>query len=181
MGHLQTVSRIENCKRDTISSSAVTSLRVLVVKPSKYDQRGFVERFRRGFMPNTTVPYVASLTPRAVDGLPCEVETVDEYVQTDVDSLRRFAPGPGERTLVALVGVQSHQFHRALDLAALATSVGALAVVGGPHPMTCATTEFHGSGTSFALSEAEIVWPAILRDAAAGELFDGSGSETRWE
>src|SRR4029453_15980918 len=130
MGHLQTVSRIENCKRDTIGSSAVTSLRVLVVKPSTYDQRGLVRRSRRGFMPNTRVPYVASLTPRAVDGLPCEVETVDEYVQTDVDYLRRFAPGPGERTLVALVGVQSHQFPRALDLAALATRGGGPPLVG---------------------------------------------------
>jgi Radical SAM superfamily len=159
----------------------VTSLRVLVVKPSKYDGNGFVERFRRGFMPNTTVPYLASLTPRAVEGLPCEVETIDEYVQTDVDYPRRFAPGPGERTLVALVGVQSHQFQRALDLAAFAKSVGALAVVGGPHPMTCDTTEFQGRGVSFALSEAEIVWPTILRDAAAGELRDVYGREHRWE
>ena len=36
--------------------------------------------------------------------------------------------------------------------------------------MTCDTSELHGRGVSFALSEAEIVWPAILRDALAGEL-----------
>src|SRR4029453_707586 len=77
--------------------------------------------------------------------------------------------------------VESQPGHRGRALAARATSVGALAVVGGPHPMTCATTEFHGSGTSFALSEAEIVWPAILRDAAAGALCDVYGSEHGWE
>jgi 23S rRNA (uracil1939-C5)-methyltransferase len=43
------------------------------------------------------------------------------------------APRAGERTLVALVGVQSHQIQRALDLAALARANGVEGVVvGGP-------------------------------------------------
>jgi hypothetical protein len=54
------------------------SLRVVIVKPSKYDSHGFVERFRRGFMPNSTIPYLASMTPREVGGRRCTVETVDE-------------------------------------------------------------------------------------------------------
>ena len=48
--------------------------------------------------------------------------TVDEYVHTDLDYLRLLAGDRDRRTLLALVGVQSHQFHRALDLAALARS-----------------------------------------------------------
>jgi hypothetical protein len=32
-------------------------LRVVIVKPSKYTADGYVERFRWGFMPNSTVPY----------------------------------------------------------------------------------------------------------------------------
>lgn len=158
-----------------------TSLRVVIVKPSKYDAGGFVERFRRGFMPNSTVPHLASMTPREVGGLQCEVATVDEYVQTDIDYLRLFAPRPGERTLVALVGVQSHQLHRALDLGALAVDRGAMAVVGGPHPMTCDTAMLQGSGVAFALAEAEVVWPAILEDARAGELRTVYGRKQRWE
>ena len=157
------------------------TLRVVVVKPSKYARDGFVERFRRGFMPNSTVPYLASLTPRVVAGRPCAVETVDEYVETDTGYLGRFEPGPGERTLVALVGVQSHQLHRALDLAAVARSRGAQAVIGGPHPMTCDTTMLQGRGVAFALSEAETIWPAILDDAISGELAPAYGRERRWE
>jgi radical SAM superfamily enzyme YgiQ (UPF0313 family) len=159
---------------------AANFLRVVIVKPSKYDGSGFVERFRRGFMPNSTVPYLASMTPREVAGRKCMVETVDEYVETDLDYLDRLASSPGERTLVALVGVQSHQFHRALDLGAYARSRGSLAVVGGPHPMTCDTSMLPGRGVAFAVSEAETIWQAILEDAIGGELSPVYGHERRW-
>ena len=33
-------------------------LQVVIIKPSKYLVDCFVERFRRGFMPNSTVPYM---------------------------------------------------------------------------------------------------------------------------
>jgi hypothetical protein len=157
------------------------SLRVLIVKPSKYGADGFVERFRRGFMPNSTVPYMRSLTPRTAGGLPCEVHAVDEYVRTDLDYLTLLGPAPGVRVLLALVGVQSHQLHSALDLAALASQRGACAVIGGPHPMTCNTSMLQARGVSFALSEAELVWPRILADAAEGELLPTYGRERRWQ
>lgn len=153
----------------------------MIVKPSKYDEDGFVERFRRGFMPNTTVPYLASMTPPEVAGSRCEVHAVDEYVQTDLDYLSLFQPEEGVRVLVALVGVQSHQLHRALDLAALARARGAAAVIGGPHPMTCDTTLLQGRGVAFSLSEAENVWPAILQDAVSGELLPVYGRDRRWQ
>ena len=158
----------------------MTTLRVLIVKPSKYDADGFVERFRRGFMPNSTVPYLASMTPGEVSGLSCEVIAVDEYVQTDLDYLSLFEPQPGSRTLVALVGVQSHQFQRALDLAAYAGRRGALAVIGGPHPMTCDTEELQNRGPAFSLSEAEVVWQGLLEDAVSGELRPVYGRDERW-
>ena len=151
------------------------------MKPSKYDEQGFVERFHRGFMPNSTVPYLASMTPREVSGTPCEVHTVDEYVQIDLDYLSLFEPPRGAKTLVALVGVQSHQLHRALDLAACALDRGALAVIGGPHPMTCDTAMLQNRGVAFSLSEAEIVWPAILEDAVSGGLRPVYGGEERWQ
>ena len=158
-----------------------SKLRVVIVKPSKYDPDGFVERFRWGFMPNATVRYLASLTAPRVGGASCTVEAVDEYVQTDLEYLRLLAPSAGSRTLVALVGVQSHQFHRALDLAAFAVSRGSLAVIGGPHPMTCDTSEAQGRGPAFALAEAELVWTTILEDAVRGEMAPTYGGERRWQ
>jgi len=159
----------------------VTSLRVIIVKPSKYDEHGFVERFRRGFMPNSTVPYIASMTPRELRETRCEVHAVDEYVQTDLDYLSLFEAERGRETLVALVGVQSHQLHRALDLAALAHQRGPHAVIGGPHPMTCDTAMLQGRGVAFSLCEAELVWPRILEDALSGGLQPVYGREERWQ
>jgi radical SAM superfamily enzyme YgiQ (UPF0313 family) len=158
-----------------------TSLRVIILKPGKYDADGYVQRFRRGFMPNSTLSYLASLTPAVFEGVRCEVTTIDEYVHADLDYLDLVQRDPNRRTLLAFAGVQSHQFHRALDLAALARSRGVESVViGGPHPMTCDTSLLHGSGVSFALSEAEIIWTAILRDALDGELQPVYGNDARW-
>jgi hypothetical protein len=157
------------------------SLHVVIVKPSKYMADGFVERFRRGFMPNSTVPYMRSMVPVEVNGMPVETHAVDEYVHTELQYLKRLSPPRGQRTLVALVGVQSHQFHRALDLAAYAQSNGCMTVIGGPHVMTCDTSMLHGRGVSFAQAEAELVWPEILNDAAAGELQPLYGAGRRWQ
>lgn len=155
-------------------------LRVMIIKPSKYGPSGYVERFRRGFMPNSTVPYIRSMTPASIDGVPIETYAIDEYVQTDLgylDLLRN----PDKPTLLALVGVQSHQFQRALDLAAFAKAHGVEhCVIGGPHPMTCDTSMLQNRGVSFALAEAELIWPTILRDAIHGELQPVYGADQRW-
>ena len=155
-------------------------LQVVIIKPSKYMTDGFVERFRRGFMPNSTVSYMRSMVPVEVDGTPTETHAVDEYVHTDLQYLTLLRP-QGKCTLVALVGVQSHQFHRALDLAAYARSNGCMTVIGGPHVMTCDTSMFHGRGVSFAQAEAELIWPEILADAARGELQSVYGRDRRWQ
>lgn len=97
-------------------------LRVILLKPSKYGPDGFVERFRRGFMPNATLYHLASLTPASSGDRLFQPHTVDEYVETDLDYLRLLEADPDCDTLLALAGVQSHQLHRALDLAATPAS-----------------------------------------------------------
>ena len=158
-----------------------TSLRVIILKPGKYDVDGSVQRFHKGFMPNSTLQYLASLTPPEIDGVRCDVTTIDEYVYDDLEYLDLLQGDPHRRTLLALAGVQSHQFHRALDLAAFARSRGVeSAIIGGPHAMTCDTSQLHGRGVSFCLSEAESVWEDILCDAIAGELEPVYGDDARW-
>ena len=155
-------------------------LRVIIIKPSKYGVSGHVERFRRGFMPNATVPYIRSMTPASIDGIEIQVFAIDEYVQADLSYLDLIRY-PGEPTLLALVGVQSHQFQRSLDLAAFAKEHGVgHCVIGGPHPMTCDTTALQNHGVSFALSEAEAVWMSILKDAIGGTLRPVYGGDQRW-
>ena len=155
-------------------------LRVVIIKPSKYGVSGYVERFWRGFMPNSTVRYILSMTPASIDGVRIEVYAVDEYVHTDLAYLELIRH-PTVPTLLALVGVQSHQFQRSLDLAAFARAHGVRhCVIGGPHPMTCDTSMLANLGVSFALSEAENVWLPILKDAIRGELLPVYGGDQRW-
>src|SRR5256885_15166447 len=80
-------------------------LRVVVLKPSKYNPRGLVERFWKGFMTNSTIYYIASLTPREVAGVPVEVHTVDEYVEPNLRYLEllRKPDDSNVENLVALV------------------------------------------------------------------------------
>lgn len=157
------------------------ALRVILVKPSKYGIDGSVERFKKGFMPNGTLYHIASLTPKQIDNVPVSVQTVDEYVRQDLDYLHLLHEDARFITLLALVGVQSHQFHRALDLSAYALRHGVRhCVIGGPHPMTCDTSALQGRGVSFALGEAELLWLQILEDALAGELRPMYGAERRW-
>jgi hypothetical protein len=133
-------------------------------------------------MPNSTINYIASMTPQQIDGHPLEIVIVDEYVQTDLRYLEYLHADRASPTLLAIVGVQSHQFHRSLDLAAYAMAHGVRhCVIGGPHPMTCDTSAVQNCGVSFSLSEAEVVWDTILRDALAGELRPVYGGDQRWQ
>ncbi len=155
-------------------------LRVVIVKPSKYARDGHVERFRKGFMPNSTLLHLKGLTPPELGGRAIVTETIDEYTRTDLRYLERLRPETC--SLLALAGVQSHQMQRALDLAALARTNGVRhCVIGGPHPMTCDTTEVQGRGVSFALAEAELVWRSILADALGPELRPVYGAGRRWQ
>src|SRR5438105_10421705 len=106
--------------QDGRHGGALKQLRVVLIKPSKYGADGSVERFKWGFMPNATLYHIASLTPASIGDTPVHVQTVDEYVWQDVSYLRLLHHDPEVITLLALVGVQSHQFHRALRLAAYA-------------------------------------------------------------
>ncbi|MHB8743520.1 MAG: B12-binding domain-containing radical SAM protein [Sulfuricaulis sp.] len=159
----------------------MNQLRVVLIKPSKYGIDGSVERFKKGYLPNATLYHIASLTPSQIGDTLITVVTVDEYVRQGLDYLRLLHHDPNVITLVALVGVQSHQLHRALDLAAYARHHGVRhCIIGGPHSMTCDTSSLHGRGVSFALAEAELIWNQILSDALSGELQPVYGADQRW-
>ena len=156
-------------------------LRVVLIKPSKYETDGSVQRFKKGYIPNATLYHIASLTPDHIGNTVVSVHTVDEYVHQDLDYLQLLRHDPEFTTLLALVGVQSHQFHRALDLAAYALHHNVRhCIIGGPHVMTCDTSMLHGRGVSFAVAEAELIWNQILHDALNGELQPVYGVERRW-
>ena len=160
--------------------------RVIIYKPSTYGAGdgfdlgdGHVERIHRGFMPNSTIQFLASLTPESVSGADMEVVTVDEHI--DNGQGMELIRSSSKDTILAIAGTQCHQFPRGLDVAGYALEHGLRhVVIGGPQIMTCDTSQFHDLGASFALSEAEGIWPEILEDAVRGELAPVYGSAKRY-
>jgi len=153
-------------------------LNIKVIRPSNYGRDGYAERFRRGFIRSATTSLLEGLTPPEVNGRKVRTQSFDERVERDLRYLEAITPETC--SLLVLAGTQFHEFTRALDLAALAKSRGVNCVIGGPHPITCDTRALEGRGVSFALAEAEVVWPGILQDAADGKLQSVYGQDQRW-
>src|SRR5690606_24439931 len=83
-------------------------LALLLVRPSKYDDRGYVIRHWRGVLPSNTLNCLHALTLDAVrrgalDGIRVSVHVRDEAVhRVDPERLARKLLRPGVRGLVAL-------------------------------------------------------------------------------
>jgi radical SAM superfamily enzyme YgiQ (UPF0313 family) len=161
------------------------TLRVVLIKPSKYDDEGYVIRFWKGVLPSNTLNVLHGLTEdikrRQVFGdLHIQVDTFDETTEKiPVKKIVRWSRDPATKLVVCLVGVQTNQFPRALDLGRQFRAHGIDVIMGG----------FHTSGTINMLSEQEpdiqelyresiIVvsgevegyWEGILADLLNGQL-----------
>jgi len=158
---------------------------VVLIKPSKYDDDGYVVRFWKGVLPSNTLNVLRGLTEeirmrRGLDGIEIQLDTFDETAEKiPFQRIVRWSRDPATKLVVCLVGVQTNQFPRALDLGKAFRRHGIDVIMGG----------FHTSGTINMLGEQEpdiqelfresIVvvsgevegqWEAILADALNGGL-----------
>ncbi len=156
-------------------------LRVVLVKPSKYDDEGYVIRHFRGVLPSNTLACLYSLTEDLKirkslgENVEIEASVLDDSVQKiPVDRIIRSNHPPVKRTLVALVGVQSNQFPRAADLARRFRQGGVQVVIGGFHvsgslslsgDVPAEIRELIDLGVSVVKGEVEETWGNILQDA----------------
>lgn len=161
------------------------TLRVVLIKPSKYDDDGYVIRFWKGVLPSNSLNVLRGLTEdvqrrRVLGEIAIQVDTFDETAERiPVKRILRWARRAATKLVVCLVGVQTNQFPRALDLGKQFRSHGIDVIMGG----------FHTSGTINMLGEHEpdiqelfresIVvvsgevegyWEGILADALNGRL-----------
>jgi hypothetical protein len=119
------------------------AFRVALIKPSHYDADGYVIQWRRSYIPSNSLAsvygLVAECSRQAVLGgdVDIEIEACDEcntVVDVRAVAKRIRAAGGG---MVGLVGVQSNQFPRALDLGRQFRAFGIPVVVGGFHVSGC--------------------------------------------
>ncbi len=161
-------------------------IRIVLIKPSKYDDEGYVIRHFRGVVPSNTLACLSSLTQdisrRELLGndVELQVEIIDDTVQKIPFSriLRSNRP-PRRRTVVALVGVQSNQFPRAADLARKFRAGGLQVLIGGFHVsgtlalsqgITPEIQELIDLGVSVVKGEVEETLGDILKDAIEDRL-----------
>jgi radical SAM superfamily enzyme YgiQ (UPF0313 family) len=158
---------------------------VYLIKPSKYDDDGFVIRHWRGVVPSNSLACLHGLTADVRErGLLGQVElrthVIDESVsRIPLDEIARRNRAAGCRALACLVGVQTNQFCRAADIALSLRREGVPVMVGGFH-VTGMLALFPGvspeirqlldAGVSVVAGEVEHRWHELLRDAWEGKL-----------
>jgi hypothetical protein len=158
---------------------------LLLVKPSHYDDEGYVIQWLRSPIPSNSLASLYGLArdcaERGVLGSDIELE-VRAFDETNTrirpTRLARLIERAGAGT-VMLVGVQSNQFPRALDIAAALRARGIAVCIGGFH--VSGTISLLGGadpdldraksmGVSLFAGEAEGRLELVLRDAVAGTL-----------
>lgn len=147
-----------------------------LIKPSKYDDDGYVIRYWKGVLPNNTLNCLYGLSEdvreRGVLGkdLKWKTELIDDTVQKiPYRKIIRENRQQGTKVAVCLVGVQTNQFVRASDLALKFRKAGVTVLIGG----------FHVSGIMATLPNLS---PELmkLKDVGAA-LVAGEGEGEHWE
>lgn len=161
------------------------AFRIVLVKPSHYDDDGYVIQWRRSTIPSNSLASVHGLLTECAaervlgPDVDIGIEAYDECnTIIDVAAITRRIREAGAG-FVALVGVQSNQYPRALDLARRFRTAGLTVVIGGFHVSGCISMlpelppdlqEALDLGISLYAGEGEGRLAALLRDIDAGQL-----------
>ncbi len=159
------------------------AFRVVLIKPSHYDKDGYVIQWWRSTLPSNSLASVYGLIEECArdrvlgPDVNIEIEACDEC-NTIVDvkdvAKRIHAAGAG---MVGLIGVQSNQYPRALDLGRQFRALGLPVVMGGFHVSGCISMlpklpddlqEALDLGIHLFAGEAEGRMAQVLRDVAQG-------------
>jgi hypothetical protein len=158
---------------------------VFLVRPSKYDDEGFVIRHWRAVVPSNSLACLYGLTEdvrqrRALGEVDLRIHVVDEAVnKMPLDRIFRLNRRAGERVLVCLVGVQTNQICRAADIALALRREQVAVMIGGFHvsgmlamfpTVSPEIRQLLDAGVSVVAGEVENRWAGLLRDAYDGKL-----------
>src|SRR6516225_148198 len=159
--------------------------RLVLIKPSHYDNDGYVIRWWRGGLPSNSLACLHGIAldcrERRVLGadFDIDIETIDETNRkVRIEDLTRSIKA-ADAGMGMLVGVESNQFPRPLDIARQCRARGVQVAVGGFHVSgtlsmlpQCdpSVQEIMDLGVSVFAGEAEGRLEELLQDAIAGQL-----------
>jgi Radical SAM superfamily len=166
--------------------SARRRFQLVLIKPSHYDDDGYVIRWWRAMIPSNSLAALYGIAADCAErhvlgpGVAITIDAIDEtHTRVKVPALLARFRRHGNFGLVALIGVQSNQYPRALDIARPFRRVGIPVVIGGFHVSGCLSmldghavdlAACRDMGIAMFAGEAEGRLDAVLRDAAAGQL-----------
>ena len=159
---------------------------LILIKPSHYGDDGYVIRWWRTIIPSNSLAAVYAIAvdcaQRQVLGLDVaiDIEAIDETnTRIDVAALIARFRRHCNFGLVALVGVQTNQYPRALDIARPFRAAGIPVAIGGFHVSGCLSMldgravdldACREMGIAMFAGEAENRFDLLLRDAAQGRM-----------
>ena len=157
-----------------------------LIKPSHYDDDGYVIQWARSAIPSNTLAVLHGLAMdcqvRHVlgDHVNIEIVAIDETnTRVRPELIARTIAAGGGTGLVGLVGVQSNQFPHAVDLARRLRNLGVQVAIGGFHVSGCLAMlpdmpddlkEAQALGVALFAGEAEGRLDEVLLDAQNGRL-----------
>jgi radical SAM superfamily enzyme YgiQ (UPF0313 family) len=126
---------------ETAAASDTKRFHVVLIKPSHYDDDGYVIRWWRSTMPSNSLASVYGLIADAAarnalgPDVRLDLTAIDETnTRVDVPAIIEDFRRAGNFGFVGLVGVQSNQYPRALDIARPLRAAGINVALGGFHP-----------------------------------------------
>ncbi len=173
---------LPSVRRASQNAAPCRTLRVYFIKPSKYDEQGYVLYFWKGVLPNNTLTTLAALNEeynrlRAAENVFVETVLWDEIVEGPINTaiiqaIRDKALEDDVEVLIGLAGVQTNQYPRGRDLALQFKAAGFPVIMGGFHvsgyPDSCAF--LNSCGITTVVGEAENTWASLLDDYLRGEM-----------
>src|SRR4030081_2567649 len=168
------------------ASAPKRRFQLVLIKPSHYDDDGYVIQWMRAFVPSNTLAVLYSLGRdsglRSVLGpdTAIDITVIDEiHTRVKIKQLLSLFRRHGGFGLVGIVGVQSNQYPRALDIARPFRPVGVPVMIGGFHVSGCLAMlpelpdnlkQALDMGVSLFAGELEGRMDRILLDAVNGTL-----------
>ncbi|HEV3245694.1 MAG TPA: radical SAM protein [Beijerinckiaceae bacterium] len=168
------------------AASAKRRFKLFLIKPSHYDDDGYVIQWMRSAIPSNTLAVLYGLASdcasRKVLGEDVEIDIValdETNTRIRPERIAGELARNGGFGMVAFVGVQSNQYPHAMDIARKLRAGGAQVAIGGFHVSGCLAMlpqmpedlkEAQALGISLFAGEAEDRLELVLRDAAMGAL-----------
>jgi len=157
---------------------------IYLIKPSHYDRDGYVIQWLRSSIPSNSLASVYGLLAECAQAkvlgpdVDVEIDAFDEC-NTVIDFKAAIGKIKANSGFVGLVGVQSNQFPRAVDIGRQFRAAGIPVVIGGFHVGGCLAMlpkippdiqEAIDLGMTIYAGESEGRMADLLRDVATGQL-----------